>query len=537
MKNCIGTRSSREGSEVTSTIHCRPFLTGYSCSVVLIIVIIIIFISLTAINAIGQIAQKENQSTQSHTINSLVITLMPDGQSKVQYDISVDPRKQETSVSLFGQTRNLTAHDISGNNSIETSLTENLDTVTLATVGVTNVKIQYNTPDLTQKNGRTWSFSLNSPVRFSVVLPPNSVTTDWGKQNPILIQRSGEQNLITFDAGDVQLRYVTEFPSSSNRADIVINSVETTIKDLKQRYPRIVLTDSERLLQNAISAKNNEKPGEAELFATRANDLSLETVKKYTTAQIIIGQANVELNKTLEQNDRDNSPSLILLSQARELFLKGDYARAIQFAQKAASQPLSVPSYSSIPYTWQTTLFSFIVPIVIVISVTGIGLVFIIMKKKSKSFSEYPKKISRSLFSKSQTTTVNEIASSEPGQPSKISSRQHFSAESKERFPISLPSSLRSSQQDVDQTTLFEVVAKFIEQKPQLKLEDQQVLRFLAQNQGAAFESEIRNHFQELPKTTIWRLIKRLEREECIEIRKAAGQNLIKLISGGNERT
>jgi hypothetical protein len=62
--------------------------------------------SLTAINAIGQIAQKENQSTQSHTINSLLITLMPDGQSKVQYDISVDPRKQETSVSLFGQTTN-----------------------------------------------------------------------------------------------------------------------------------------------------------------------------------------------------------------------------------------------------------------------------------------------------------------------------------------------------------------------------------------------------------------------------------------------
>jgi len=537
MKNCIRTRLLGEGIEVTSTIHCRPFLTGYLCSVVLIIVIIIIiFISLTAINAIGQIAQKENQSTQSHTINSLVITLTPDGQSNVQYDISVDPRKQETNVSLFGQTRNLTAHDISGNNSIETSLTENLDTVTLATVGVTNIKIQYNTPDLTQKSGRTWSFSLNSPVRFSVLLPPNSVITDWGKQNPILIQRSGEQNLITFEAGDVQLRYVTEFPSSSNRADIVINSVETTIKDLKQRYPRIVLTDSERLLQNAISAKSNEKPGEAELFATRANDLSLETVKKYATAQIIIGQANVELNKTLEQNDRDDSPSLILLSQARELFLKGDYARAIQFAQKAASQPLSVPNYSSIPYTWQTMLFSFIVPIVIVISVTGIGLVFIIMKKKSRSFSEYAKKIGRSLFSKSQTKTVSKIASGESGQSSKISPSQYFPTDSKE-FPISLPSSLISSQQDIDQTVLFEAVTKFIEEKPQLKLEDQQVLRFLAQNQGAAFESEIRNHFQELPKTTIWRLIKRLEREDCIEIRKAAGQNLIKLRFGSEEET
>ena len=151
-------------------------------------------------------------------------------------------------------------------------------------------------------------------------------------------------------------------------------------------------------------------------------------------------------------------------------------------------------------------------------------------KNRWRATPEYSKKRGNSLFSKLQRKTVNEAASDESRQPSKLSPRQYFSTDSKEeRYPISLPSSLRSSQHDVDQTVLFEVVTKFIEEKPQLKLEDQQVLRFLAQNQGAAFESEIRNHFQELPKTTIWRLIKRLEREECIEIRKAAGQNLIKL--------
>jgi len=105
----------------------------------------------------------------------------------------------------------------------------------------------------------------------------------------------------------------------------------------------------------------------------------------------------------------------------------------------------------------------------------------------------------------------------------------------KNAFPISLPSSLISSQQNIDQTVLFEAVTKFIEEKPQLKLEDRQVLSFLAQNQGAVFESEIRNRFKDLPKTTIWRLIKRLEREECIEIRKAVGQNLIRLRFGSEE--
>lgn len=271
----------------------------------------------------GQLDQSEKQPTHTYTIDSLVITLMPDGQSKVQYDISVDPRKQETNVKLFGQTRNITAQD-SSSNSIETILSEDLRNVTLISLGATNARIQYDTPDLTQKNGRVWSFSLDSPTRFSVVLPVNSIVTDWGKQNPILIKRAGEQNLITFDAGNVQLSYMTEFPSSNNRTDVIINSAETTITDIKQRHPGIVLTDSERLLQNATSLKSNKKLVDAELFATRANDLSLEVAKRYSAALAIIEQASVKLNKTSNEGDNDSAPSLILLSQAKQLFSKGD---------------------------------------------------------------------------------------------------------------------------------------------------------------------------------------------------------------------
>jgi uncharacterized membrane protein len=274
------------------------------------------------------------------------------------------------------------------------------------------------------------------------------------------------------------------------------------------------------------------------VLATRANDLSLETVKKYTAAQTVIRQADAELSKTSNQSNNDNSLPLTLLSQSRELFSKGDYIRAAQFAQKAMSeqdlgQPLSVSSDSSIPYTWQKTLVSFIVPIFILISVIVVGLVFIIRRRKNlRSFPEYTKKIGSSIFSKSRIKAVNESS-----QTSKSSPSRYFSTESKGRFPISLPSSLTSPQHNIDQTVLLETVTKFLRDKPQLKLEDQQVLRFLAQNQGAAFESEIRNHFQDLPKTTIWRLIKRLEREDCIEILKAAGQNLIKLRFGGENGT
>ena len=89
-----------------------------------------------------------------------------------------------------------------------------------------------------------------------------------------------------------------------------------------------------------------------------------------------------------------------------------------------------------------------------------------------------------------------------------------------------LPTALPESQ--TDKLLLEKIVVKIVDEKPHLRPEDQDVLRYLAEKEGAAFESEIRSKFN-LPKTTIWRLVKRLEREELVEIRKAGGQNLIKL--------
>ncbi|MDQ4017572.1 MAG: hypothetical protein M3129_03420, partial [Thermoproteota archaeon] len=85
-----------------------------------------------------------------------------------------------------------------------------------------------------------------------------------------------------------------------------------------------------------------------------------------------------------------------------------------------------------------------------------------------------------------------------------------------------------TSDSQIDSSILSRIVGNILVEKPHLRPEDQEVLKFLAEKEGAAFESEIRSKFQ-LPKTTIWRLVKRLEREELVEIRKAGGQNLIKL--------
>jgi uncharacterized membrane protein len=69
---------------------------------------------------------------------------------------------------------------------------------------------------------------------------------------------------------------------------------------------------------------------------------------------------------------------------------------------------------------------------------------------------------------------------------------------------------------------------RIFELKPHLRPDDKEVIEYLAEAGGEAFESDIRSRFK-LPKTTVWRMIKRLEGEEIVEVRKIRGQNLVRI--------
>ena len=67
-------------------------------------------------------------------------------------------------------------------------------------------------------------------------------------------------------------------------------------------------------------------------------------------------------------------------------------------------------------------------------------------------------------------------------------------------------------------------------EKPHLRQDDRQVLGYVIEKGGEALLADIRNNFG-LPKSTAWRLVKRLEREELVKIIKFGNQNLIKCSS------
>ena len=70
---------------------------------------------------------------------------------------------------------------------------------------------------------------------------------------------------------------------------------------------------------------------------------------------------------------------------------------------------------------------------------------------------------------------------------------------------------------------------KILKANPQLKKEDRDVILFLAEKDGKAFEAEIRERFPDMPRTSLWRLVRRLERLELVEVKRIGLENQVQL--------
>ena len=61
-----------------------------------------------------------------------------------------------------------------------------------------------------------------------------------------------------------------------------------------------------------------------------------------------------------------------------------------------------------------------------------------------------------------------------------------------------------------------------------LRIEDREVLKFLAETNGEAFATEIRDRF-DMPRSSAWRLIRRLVSLDIVEEVKIGNQSLVRV--------
>lgn len=69
---------------------------------------------------------------------------------------------------------------------------------------------------------------------------------------------------------------------------------------------------------------------------------------------------------------------------------------------------------------------------------------------------------------------------------------------------------------------------KIFDKQPDLRLEDREVIKFMAETNGEAFAAEIRDRF-DMPRSSAWRLIRRLVSLEIAEEVKVGNQSLVKI--------
>lgn len=146
------------------------------------------------------------QSSFSST-RSLDLVIYQDGSAHVKAIFDTDPLEPVYEINLFGpNVDNLVA--VSENGFLLPSEISG-GRATVETFGLTSFTVEYDIHDLISKEGRIWTFMLDSPSEYSLLMPKNSVIV--GMSNlPVNMNVAEEQTQFTLPNGTTEINYVLD---------------------------------------------------------------------------------------------------------------------------------------------------------------------------------------------------------------------------------------------------------------------------------------------------------------------------------------
>lgn len=435
-----------------------------------------------------------------YQVNSVFIGILSNGDSIVQYDLRLKSNTSEITLPLIGGNIN----EILVRNYLSKYLAYTFNSVTneikINSQNESQIRITYQTPDLVNKQEREWSFLIDSAFPFTVKLPNDAVVTNLGEQSPSLIRKLGGQNLLSFDKGRISIDYVIGYAGTREQATISINSAELDLAKAESEHLGMNLGSVKDILLNAKTALNQSNFIDAERLATNASDLSSTITESFEISKDMMSNATRKIEEFQDMNV-DTSQASEFVSKSNIEFSQGNYPKAIEYATLALNS-LDVPGQEQ-PFLYSSTAYLLLIPLAV-----SVGF-FILRKYKRKSNAQMQDAVNKNdpYNSDNQTKIYKENSFVE----------QQSAGEEQTNTEVT-----------PEKSNLQNFVSDAIRHKGNLKPEEKDILLYISEKEGAAFEGEIRNKFI-LPKTSLWRLIKRLERENLIEVTKIGGQNLIKL--------
>jgi uncharacterized membrane protein len=153
---------------------------------------------------------------------TLDLFLFPDGSTHVTYSLESDPFLTDTKVSLYGDSfENLVIEDENG--FPLTAQSEN-NILEVETLGSSNILINYDTYSLISKDGKIWSFEIDSPIEFNVIMPQNSVIVGMSTF-PIDMDVTSDRTKLLLPSGMAEITYFLAVAESSQ----ILPPIETSV--------------------------------------------------------------------------------------------------------------------------------------------------------------------------------------------------------------------------------------------------------------------------------------------------------------------
>jgi uncharacterized membrane protein len=399
--------------------------------------------------------------SEETTPETLLLTVYPDGFIFVDYTLQVDPTFPTQNITAFGQV--LEDLLIVDNDGLPLDYSIINGEISVYSLGADKIKLTYLTQDLTSKEGRYWTLTINAPISTRIILPVETTIISLN-QVPEMIETSENRVELLMDASLIEVTYVIGVVGTEEHAQIVLNEAETAILSIKNLD--INITEAEAKLQEANIAFNLGNYVDAETLGCEAKNLAIQINQTATQAQSKIDAAEEAIanaqneGRNVELNEAKN-----LLDQAYSAYNNGNYLEALNLATQAIAEAEEAESFLS-----EETDSWFVYGILGVILIPFIVILgfFFVRSRRKIQVVEVKKKKRR------------------------IDAERIFLAH-KDLLP-----------------------------------EEKQAIQFLAENNGEAFEADLYDYLK-LPRTTNWRLVKRLERMDIIKRTKFRRQNLVRI--------
>ncbi len=135
----------------------------------------------------------------------LDLTLYSDGSAHISSQLEVDPLNPDYEVSLFGSS--IDNFVVVGENGFLLSSEIIDDKAMINTFGSSSISIDYDIHDLISKEGRVWTFTLDSPTDYSLLMPPNSIIVGMDAL-PSNMDLINDQTKLDLSSGLSEINYI-----------------------------------------------------------------------------------------------------------------------------------------------------------------------------------------------------------------------------------------------------------------------------------------------------------------------------------------